>query len=400
MATLVLELRTVSAESLSNFVHNRHFTPATIFQAALLLLMSKMTMENDIVIGVVVSGRNLEIDGATEMVGNFLNTIPLRTVIDRNIDTNTWLERLYQRSTESIKHDHLSLQEILRQRQTHPSLFDTVLIFENQANLDQLSNGNLELEAIEGHEYSEIPLTVILEHTTKGLRITFKFNELLLTRNQAESMLHHYADIVMDILSFKGSIKDLGQPQQYPELSAAEHSVMRLKTQLKAEVHNETLVSMLNKAAEKFPSSVAIETHNEMMTYSTLHAESNITRDFLGDAGIGPGHTVPILFDHSIDMIISIIGILKGGAAYCPIDTGAPESRVEELVRKVDAIYILGDSEFRRKFSDAFLSEFQFVTLEFIRQRSTALEQRLLLCPSVAPEDICYILYTSGSTGL
>lgn len=399
MATLVLELKAISAESLSSFIYTRRFMPATIFQAALLLIMSKMTMANDIVIGVVVSGRDLEIDSATEMVGNFLNTIPLRTFIDRSIDTDTWLERVHQCSTESIKHDHLSLQEILRHCQIHPSLFETVLIFENQANLDQLSHGHLKLEAIEGHEYSEVPLTVILEHTTKGLRITFKFNELLLTKIQAESMLYHYASIVMDILSSKDSIKDLGQSQRYPEFSAAEHSVMQLKTQWKAKVHDETLVSMLDKTAKKFPSSVAIETHNESMTYSTLDAESNRTRDFLREACIGSGHTVPILFDHSIDMIISIIGILKAGAAYCPIDTGAPELRVTELVRKVDAIYILGDSAFRRNFSDAFMSEFQFVTIEFIRQRSTTLEQRLLSCPSVTPEDICYILYTSGSTG-
>lgn len=399
MATSMLELIAISPESLSSFVYNRHFTPAIIFQAALLLMMSKMTMANDIVIGVVVSGRNLEIDSVTEMVGNFLNTIPLRTVIDRSIDTNMWLERVNQCSTESMKHDHLSLAEILRQCQTHPSLFDTVLIFENQVTLDQLSHGNLKLEAIEGHEYSEVPLTVILEHTVKGLRITFKFDELLFTTIQAESMLYHYAGIVMDILSSKSSIKDLGQSQQYPELSAAEHSVMQLKTQLKAKVHDETLTSMLDKAVERFPSSVAIETHNESTTYSTLNAESNRTCNFLKEAGIGPGHTVPILFDHSIDMIISIIGILKAGAAYCPIDTVAPEARVTELLRKIETFYILGDSSFRKKFSNAFMSEFRFVTMELIRQRSTALEQRLLPCQSVAPEDICYILYTSGSTG-
>ena len=391
-------ITSISAPSLSRFARKRNVMPVIIMQAAWAALLSNAMGTDDVAFGVVVSGRNVQVDGVVEMAGNFLNTIPLRITVERSSDCDLWLQKIYQSSIESLEHHHLSLEEIIRQS-GRARIFETVLIFENHANrLERSAFGSLHLQTIDGREFSEIPLTLVLEFVESGLMVTFKFNNAIFPVWQIEPMMQNYIDIVSDILA-ETSIAKLGRTEPYDELASVKDSLARLREQLQ-NTNNNTLVSLFAKSTQAFPEKTAVEGDAGSVTFSKLSKRSDAVSDFLIQAGVCTGQVVPILFGHSIDMIIAMLGIMKAGAAYCPIDVESPERKIRHVVEKVAARVIIGDSDYREKLSDVFLAEFGFACIEEIEHVRMTSGTKAAVRPSVAPQHPCYILFTSGSTQL
>lgn len=150
-------ITSISAASLSSFAQERNVTSVVIMQAAWAALLSNETGTDDVAFGVVVSGRNVQVDGVVEMAGNSLNTISLRVTVVRSSDWDLWLQKIYQSSIDSLEHHHHSLEEIIRQS-GRARIFETVLIFENRANrLNRSTIGLLHLQTIEGREFLRFP---------------------------------------------------------------------------------------------------------------------------------------------------------------------------------------------------------------------------------------------------
>ena len=390
-------LNSISAPSLSRFAQKRNITPVVIFQAAWATLLSKATGTDNVAFGVVVSGRNVQVDGAVEITGNFLNTIPLRIHLDRTLDCDSWLQKIHQSSIESLEHHHLSLEEIIRQS-GNTRIFETVLIFENHADqLDSSAFGSLHLQKIDGQEYSEIPLTLVLEFIECGLMATLKFNNALFPVWQIESIMQHFTAIVSDILT-ENSITKLGQSEPYNELDFVKDSLARLQKQFQ-NTDNRTLISHFTKAVQAFPENIAVEEDAGSVTFFELSERSDAVSDFLVQADIRTGHVVPIVFGHSTEMIVAMLGIMKVGAAYCPIDVDAPEGRIRDIIEKTAARLVVGDADNRKKISKVLLEKFEFVCMEEIERARWTSKSNATVYPDVASENPCYVLFTSGSTG-
>ena len=110
MRSMSQVIASVSESSLVQFAQECNVTPAVGVTAAWAILLSNLASRDDVAFGVVVSGRNVPVDDATELVGNFLNTVPLRIAIDRDLPCDVWLQRVHQSSIESLEHHHLSLE--------------------------------------------------------------------------------------------------------------------------------------------------------------------------------------------------------------------------------------------------------------------------------------------------
>ena len=397
MRSMSQVITSVSESSLAQFAQECDVTPAVSLTAAWAILLSNAVGRDDVAFGVVVSGRNVPVDGAVELVGNFLNTVPRRIAVDRALACDVWLQGLHRLSIESLEHHHLSLEDIIHQSDC-AQIFETLVVFENQAGgLGPSAFGSLHLEAIEGREFSEIPLTLVLEFVEKGLMITFKFNSAVFPAWRIETMTRTYVAILSDILA-RSPTANLGRSEPYDELASARDSAARLRKQLQ-NTNDDTLVSLFTKTAQVFPEQRAVETENGFVTFSELCERSDAIRDFLLHAGVSSGEIVPIVFGHSIDMIVAMMGILKAGAAYCPVDVGSPAARVRYIVEKVAARVIIGNQSYREKLSDAVHVEFGFLSVEeIVRARATP-ETGAAAGPLVTPQHNCYVLFTSGSTG-
>ncbi|TAQ85239.1 hypothetical protein B7494_g6435 [Chlorociboria aeruginascens] len=260
-------ITSISALLLSRFAQKRNVAPVVIMQAAWATLLYKAMGTDDVAFGVVVSGRNVEVDGITEMTGNFLNTVPLRITTERNSGCDLWLQNIHQSSIGSIEHHHLSLEEIIRQSGS-PRIFETVMIFENHA--DQI-------------EQSAFGVLHLLRYLSKH--------------------------------------------------SDCEAGLIRAEQLQNA--NSDTLVSLFATAARAFPETIAVEEDASSVTFSVLSERADTVSDFLVQANVCTGHIVLIIFSHSTDMIVAMLGIMKAGAAYCPIDIESPERKIRHVVEKV-----------------------------------------------------------------
>jgi non-ribosomal peptide synthetase component F len=199
----------VAASSLSNFAHRHKVTMTVILQAAWANVLSNGTGAEDVAFGVVISGRDAQIRGIDRMVGNFLNTVPLRVMIDRQSDCYWVLRRIYDSCVKSLEHQHLPSEQIVRQT-GQSQIFETVVVFEIHANrLGASAADTMGLRNIEGREFSGVPLTLVLDFVAGKLVVTIKFNETVFPTWQADSLLESYAATLLDIMA-DGPVIGLG----------------------------------------------------------------------------------------------------------------------------------------------------------------------------------------------
>ncbi|KAG9230477.1 hypothetical protein BJ875DRAFT_546147 [Amylocarpus encephaloides] len=400
MASVMRIVTSISAGKLSEFSQKRNITPVVALQAAWAHILSRMTGTNDVAFGVVVSGRNVNIDGIDEMTGNFLNTVPLRVDTGSNSDLDTMLKEIYQSSVDALEHYHLSLEEII-ELSDNPRIFDTVLVFENYADrIDRIAFGSFHLQEISGREFSEIPLSVVLEFVEDGLMITLKFNEALYQVWHVESLIQHYIDIISDIIS-EAPVAELGQSKPYFELTSVNNTLASVREELQTP-SNSSLISLFDGAVQAFPMHVAVEEEATAVTFSQLSEKMDVVSNFLIKSSVCRGSIVPIMFSHSISMVATMLGVMKAGAAYCPIDIESPEPKIRRMLESIGARIIIGDAYSQSKLSEAFAIDFRYICIDEVwqeREKPTTWTEAGV--PSiVTPQDPCYVLFTSGSTGI
>ncbi|KAJ4309002.1 hypothetical protein N0V84_011755 [Fusarium piperis] len=389
-ATQVLGL--VSSHALADSARRHGVTPAVFLQAALAVLLSNVSGKDDVAFGQIVSGRHLPVDGVVDIVGDLLNMIPLRVTVDRDSEVGPWLRAVYQSSIESLEHHHILLEDI-RRCAGGSELLETIFVFENHANrLDSSIFGSLELKSIHGQEFSNVPLTVIAEFVESGLMVTFKFNEAVLPGWRVESMIRAYGSIVADMLT-GAAVSELGRSGLDEVVHVKEG--FRLLDQQLENLGSHTLVSLFNTATYDFPDEVAIEEESRSVTFSELSRSSDAVCDYLVEAGIEAGQIVPILFDASVDMVVAMLGIMKAGATYCPIDVDSPDLRIRQTLRQVAAKVMIGDRVNGDRLSEELLAEVRFLHVVEMLSQPPCTDPR----PVIFPKSPCYVLFTSGTTG-
>jgi amino acid adenylation domain-containing protein len=389
-------LPSVSPQTLADFVQRHGITAAVIFQGAWAFVISHFTGSEDVAFGVVVSGRNVPVMRIDEIAGNILNTIPLRIRIDRQQDCTAWLKDIHRSSIQSLQHDHLSLADIAQVSPPMTELMETVLIFENHAQqLEKNAFGrNVFLRSIESREFSGIPLSTVLEWIDDQLVITFKFDRTRFSELQVASIMDSYIAVLGDTLTGVECSR-LGRSRSYDTLIMAQNSLSVLDSDVPM---TSTLVSAFDVAAQDHRDRIAIEDESGHISFEELLRQSDMVGGFLSHAGVGPGFYVPILMEQSVNMTVAMLGIMKAGAAYCPIDVDSPDQRLSYILEKTAATVVIGTELYRRRIQRWLGNDRQFISVDGIVTRDDI--ERCIISHPVAPHHACYVLFTSGTTGV
>ncbi|WHY56138.1 non-ribosomal peptide synthetase [Peribacillus simplex] len=157
-----------------------------------------------------------------------------------------------------------------------------------------------------------------------------------------------------------------------------------------------TLVSIFEETAEKFSDSVALKLNQVTMNYKTLNEKANQVAHFLQSKGVGRESIVCLLFDRSIDMIVAILGVLKAGGAYLPIDPDYPLDRIQNTIIDSKAAFVLTQNENGSNLN--FESRYSVYVFDMEKEDIWS-KSKSNLPPINQPRDLAYVIYTSGSTG-
>ncbi|MBB5619456.1 amino acid adenylation domain-containing protein [Pedobacter cryoconitis] len=381
-----------------------------MFLGAYQYMLSMLTAEQEVTLGVVTNGRPLTEDG-DKVLGCFLNTVPFRFVGGNTAELSwkAYFERIEQQLTSLKERDRMPLMEIAKltgeQSSSGNPFFDTIFNYINFHVYDQMDaedglftkQGHVQLEeeddqnASGGYEATNTYLDCSISVTGDVLVVSYHRTRGLKS-DKTLADIHAYFDIVMEAY--------LEHDEQLigavPVLPAKELELLSVFNSTTAPYPEEqTLVDLFLTQAAQHPEAVALIEQDQHLTYGELDLQSNQLAHYLRSAGVKEDTLVPICIGRSMDMIIGILGILKAGGAYVPIDPEYPQERINYMLSDSGAPLVVSNAQYRE------LLEAQGIVVVSLDEEMGLIQQEsaAAVITDLQPSHLCYVIYTSGSTG-
>ncbi|WP_424578617.1 amino acid adenylation domain-containing protein, partial [Bacillus velezensis] len=359
----------------------------TLVEACWGVLLEKYNSTNDVVFGKVVSGRNAEIEGIEEIVGLFINTIPVR-ISTTNEDTFAdLLKSLQSQAIIANEHDFLPLAEIQNHTLLGRDLIGTLFFFEGYQGTSINIDGKLNVES----EYYREQIGYDLGMTAfKSDRIHFRilFSTKLYNKEQINIIGSHLQRLMEQAIAApQTKLIELGMTSEAEEMK----ELVQFNATDSDYPRDKTIVQLFEEQVARTPHNTAVVFGNEKLSYAELNARANkLALRLRREYHIQPDDFVAIIAERSLEMVVGLYAILKSGAAYVPIDPFYPEERIE---------YILEDSQPKAvlighgKYN---ISPEKVVDLYSASNYEEGAENPEHVN---TPHDLIYLVYTSGTTG-
>ncbi|WP_328369807.1 non-ribosomal peptide synthase/polyketide synthase [Streptomyces sp. NBC_00445] len=304
-------------------------TLGTVVQGAWGLLVGRLTAREDVVFGTTVSGRDAEVEGIESMVGLFINTLPTRFRWDPADTLADLLTRLQDEQSRLLDHQHLGLAELQRLAGLAGAgdLFDTLVVFENYPHANGLADpsGTLRLTGHEFHDAVHYPLALIVK---PGRRLDLRLKHHA-GRLDSEAV-RRIADRLSRILHAVAT--DPRQTAADLELLSAEELSDADLTGERRQVPDTTLAAAFEAQAARTPQALAVAYEDETLSYRELDTRAGELACRLAARGAGPGTVVAVAIPRSAELMVALLGVLKAGAAYLPVDVDYPADRVAHML--------------------------------------------------------------------
>ncbi|WP_339548447.1 amino acid adenylation domain-containing protein, partial [Pseudomonas sp. RA_35y_Pfl2_P32] len=393
---LEFALDTQATERLKDFARRQRVTLNTLVQAAWLLLLQRHSGQRVVCCGVTLSGRPADLAGSAEMLGLFINTLPLIAEPRVQQPLADWLAQLQGETLQLQEQAHVPLYEVQRWAgSAGQSLFDSLLVFENypvDTALRSRAIQRLGIAGVRQRESSHYPLTLTV-NPGEQLHLAFA------ARGEAfsEAFLAQLAE------HLGGLLRALpGDPQRcLGELAmlspeARERAIDRAR-QTPALGQGLCLPTLFAEQARRTPSLPAVSDAAETLDYASLdHASTRLAQHLLAH-GVGPATLVGVCLERRAQLLVTLLAVLKAGAAYVPLDPAFPAERLRHMLDDSQARWVLTDSALLDQLPPATPGQQRWCLDQLSLPTEAPTSQDL---PRIDPQQLAYIIYTSGSTGL
>ncbi|RNB59090.1 amino acid adenylation domain-containing protein [Brevibacillus gelatini] len=381
------------SRALQTLARQHRLTVNTIVQGAWALLLSRYSGQDDIVFGATVSGRPADLPGVETMIGLFINTLPVRVQIRQDESVISWLKSLQQQQAEFRQYEYTPLVEIQGWSDVPrgQSLFESILVFENTPVGQSGGGGESAISIVDVHseEQTNYPFTLVAA-SGKTIDIKVKFDESQFELSAIERVLDQLHSLLVSIAKNArqrlADVSLISESERHQVLVEWNRTAVEYPTGLC--VHH-----AFERQVEKTPNTVAVAYHDVELTYAQLNERANQLAHRLVSEGVKPDTLVGICTERSPDMIIAILGVMKSGAAYVPIDPAHPRERIA---------YMIADSQARVLLTQQSLIEMlpETVANVICLDSDELADEPVENVASEATErNLAYVIYTSGSTG-
>nr|AAZ23078.1 peptide synthetase [Streptomyces fradiae] len=375
----------------------------TVVQGLWALTLARTTGSQDVVYGVVVSGRPPELDGVESMIGLFANTVPLRARMPVDEPLTDFLRRLQREQSALLDHQHLRLADIQRLA-GQGELFDSVMAFENYPDgpADEPSGasadtpGHVRVVASRMRDAMHYPLGLL---ASPGTRMRFRLGHRpsAVTPRLAAALRDRLLRLVDAFLATPHL--PLGR---FDVLDDAERAlVLDTFNDTAHEVEDTTAVELFLRQAARTPARIAVETADRSVDYARLADRSGRLARLLAEHGARAERFVALVLPRSPELVETALAVWQTGAAYVPVDPAHPADRMARLLREADPVLTVTTADL----ADRLPAGLPLLVLD---GPSTAAALQALpggpltaseLPAPVDPRNAAYALYTSGSTG-
>ncbi|MFF1508699.1 amino acid adenylation domain-containing protein [Streptomyces sp. NPDC058326] len=388
-------------DALTACARTHGLTLSSVFHGLWGVLLGGLTGGQDVVFGTTVSGRTTEVPGLDSAVGLFINTVPARVTLRPEETLTALLRRVQDEHSALLDHHHLGLADIQRIA-GGGELFETLVVFENHPTGDrptgdhptgdhptgQGPDGPL-ITGVEVLDAVHYPLALVVEPADAGLLLRFKYDAARLDQVTVAVLADRFTGLLRTVVA------DPGRTVARTDLlSARERAHL---TELNATAHpvaDATLASLFAASAARTPDAPAVVFEDTTLSYAELDRRAETLARRLRARGAGPEQYVAVAVPRSAELMVALLGVLKAGAAYLPVDLDYPEDRVAFMLADSGARLVVTTAEAAARLPGVPGLELLVVGAEDDRTTAPGTPVR-----AAGPDHPAYLIYTSGSTG-
>jgi amino acid adenylation domain-containing protein len=375
-----------------DFCRETNNSPFAVFMAAISMYLNRITAKKDVVIGTPVLNRSNQRE--KEIAGMFVGVVPLRLFVEPEMTFNSFIESITDEWKKVLKNQKYPYDLILKDfRETHgtnENLFDVALSFQN------ISLQNLGMEyhtewIFNGHQTESLLIHLSDREGSQSFTMDLDYQVDLFDDDEIQAIFEHMHNLL------RGGVENPNSQLRNIEMLSIEE-----KNKILYEFNNtktdyprdKTIHQLFEEQVEKTPDNVAVVHDGESLTYRQLNDRANSLAKILRDKGAGPDKIIAIIVDRSFEMVIGFLAILKAGGAYLPIDCKYPAERIQFMLEDCDINILLTKKKYEKLVIDFYKNKILF--FEDFENSEISVENNSNLNK---PNDLAYIMYTSGSTG-
>lgn len=393
-----VQMFTISSQSISQLKALIQPQGVTLFMGLLAvfqILLARYSDQHDILVGTPIAGRTHS--DVEKLIGFFVNTLVLRTQYTSQSTFRDILIQVRKTCLEGYRNSQLPFEKIVellhpvRDPSRHP-------VVQTSFQVRQASDLQLHFPELEAHPFpvkkrtGHFDLHMVCEETASGMNGSLYYAQALFSDTAMVRFAKHYEILLKKLIA--NPDRPVDQTSFLTQTEIQQQIVAWNDTE-RIYPHKENLPALFEAQANTTPDAIAVSCGKEQLTYAQLDGRANQLAHHLQRLGVRPEVHVAVCLERGVDLMVSLLAILKSGGAYVPIDPAFPKERVAWMLEDAEVAVIV--TEQHRNISLP-LNNASIVCLD--RERAVIGQNpKIPLNPQIVPENLAYILYTSGSTG-
>lgn len=378
------------SKKIKGFTNDKKYSLSTFFTAVTLIYINKSINKKDLVIGMPVFNRTNK--SQKGMVGMFTSTLPFRFKLDTELNIENLIKQINRELKLSLVNQRypydLLVQDLELNKAGYDSLFKMSVNYYNSKYASEINGVKTEIEEYYCGNQSYSLQLIVKELEQEKIELNFDYKTLEYTENQIKVMYETIINIIKQIIRDESitinDIKLINEEERNYKIYDLNDTACAYP--------KKTVYELFEAQAKKIPHKVAVELKDGIITYEELNEKANQMANFLLEKGVHKQSIVAIMVTHSAELLISILGVLKAGAAYLPIDAGYPIERVNYMLEDSKSSLLL----INFKWEEAVNFNGKIID---VREIELSLYSKEVSAKAGELSDLAYIIYTSGSTG-
>jgi amino acid adenylation domain-containing protein len=397
------------SRSLHVFSNQEDASLFVIMMSAFFALAYQYTRQPEFCVGTSLANRQRpETEG---VLGMLVNNVVLRSQMPANAGIRDLLSQVRSLTFEAYENQDVPFQEVVKSLNVNRDLsvnplFQTTFNFHNSpVFVPEIPELKLKLQEALGNGAAKFDLGIIvIPASTQRLRLNpewdkdavtmlWEYNSDLFEDSTVQRIITHYQQILQSMMAD-------------PEQKVAEICLLTEEERRQVLVDwnqtgkevsfGECIHELFSRQARQAPAAFAVAYKSQTLTYMELNRKANQLARYLRRRGVGPEVRVGLCMDRRPEMVVSMLGILKAGGCYVPLDASYPATRLEYMVQDAQLKLLLGEQRIRSKPEG---TESKWISVDDQLWDEIAKESDQDFESGVSPENLAYVIYTSGSTG-
>ncbi|NMO18674.1 non-ribosomal peptide synthase/polyketide synthase, partial [Pyxidicoccus fallax] len=370
-------------------------TPFMVLLAAFQTVLSRYSGQEDISVGSPIAGRTRE--ETERLIGFFVNTLVLRTRLHGNPTFRELLARVREVTLGAYAHQDVPFEKLVEELQpdrdlSRSPLFQVTLTLQNtpatEVRLRDVTMKGLHAE----EKASKFDLSLLVLEVPHGLGLALNYNSDLFEKETMTRLLEHLRVLLQTAVSYPDTrLADLPLMHEEEQRQLVlEWSGTRVEYPREAGLHE-----LFAEQARRTPEAVAVEYAGQRLTYAQLDRKANQLANHLRGMGVGPEVRVGLCVERSLELVVSVLGILKAGGVYVPLDASYPLERLGWMKREAGVALLVAQEKLAEEVAEG--SEL----VVCVDADADVIARQPESAPSVKVSggNLAYVMFTSGSTG-